>query len=268
MNARPRSQPPRPLPARPTGTHPAAPRPITAPQRAAVSSPTTIIPGVARVYDRLRPGQGERRRRVRLALICGGVAALLFIVFLTVRAQPWRGAPHVGTVAATTASRPTAYGEHDFVCAALPFARLAQAEMLTAPNAQPYPWYLSVLLAQWGVEGHWTTPGAAGYNWGNATALAGYPAVPGQRQPGIPTTFAYAATAEQGVAIAVTTSKSDAYATIAAAYPAGRDAQATALGQSAWDANHYTDSGHPGSALLDTMHSYHLDRFDNAGTTC
>lgn len=268
MNAGPRSQPPRPLPARTTGVRPAMPRTTTAPHPAAVSAPTTIIPGVARVYDRLRPGQAERRRRWRIALISGGVVVALITVLLVARAQPWKARNLVASVAASTISHPSANGEHDFVCAALPFARLAQSQLTADPHAQAQPWYISVILAQWGVEGHWTTPGFAGYNWANAPALAGYPAVPGTRQPGIPATFAYAATAETGVAIYVATIKGGAYASVAAAYPAGAAAQATALGQSAWDANHYTDTGHPGSALLDTLHYYHLDRFDAAGATC
>ncbi|MBA3825876.1 MAG: hypothetical protein H0X24_18495 [Ktedonobacterales bacterium] len=267
MNPAPRNQPPRLLPARTTGVRPSV-FPTTAPHPATVSTPTTIIPGVPRVYDRLRPGQASRRQRWRIALIIIGVVGVLSAVVLTVRAQPWQAARSAVSVGATTLSHPTANGEHDFVCAALPFARLAQTELATAPQAQAHPWYLSVILAQWGVEDHWTTPGFAGYNWANAPALAGYPALPGTRQPGIPGTFAYAATAESGVAIYVATIKGGAFAAVAAAYPAGPAAQATALGQSAWDANHYTDTGHPGSALLDTLHYYHLERLDQANAAC
>jgi hypothetical protein len=271
MNDRSRAHPPRPLPARTgntTGMRSVATRPHTAPHPAEISSPTTIIPGVARVYDRLRPGQAARRRRLQLAIGAGGLAVILLVVLVVARAHPWTAHGATATVDATTASQPVASGEHDFVCAALPFARLAQSLLTADDNAQPHPWYLSVILAQWGVEGHWATPGLAGYNWSNAPALKGYPAIPGPRAPGARPQLAYTSTAETGVKLYVATIKAGSYAAVATAYPAGPQAQAVALGQSNWAADHYTDTGHPGSALLDTIAYYHLDRFDKAGATC
>ncbi len=164
-------------------------------------------------------------------------------------------------------TRPLAAGEHDFVCALLPFARKAQADMQLGPHAIQHPWYISVILAQWGVEQGWRTPGYTGYNFGNVSAYPGFPSIGGTGQPGSPGAFAYGQTAEQGVDEYVTFTQMALYQSVAAAYPAGALSQAQALGQSPWDAGHY-DNGYPGKKLVDAITTYQLTRFDAPNAAC
>ncbi len=165
-------------------------------------------------------------------------------------------------------SHPIAFGAHNFICAALPFARDAQEQMIEPPHALPHPWYLSVILAQWGIEQGWAMPTYTGYNFGNVSAIAGQPYVPGTNQPGSPGAFAYAGTAEQGVADYVLFAKNGLYGDVAAAWESGPRAQAAALGASPWDANHYTSFASPGSSLLAVMQINNLTRFDDPTATC
>ena len=174
---------------------------------------------------------------------------------------------------------PVVAGETAFVCAALPWARLAQqyeqsGPMPGEPNPYPalqplpHPWYVSVLLAQWGIEQGWTLPGYTGYNWGNSSAIPGFPTVPGTGQVGSPGQFAYAPNAQVGIEIHSTFTKMGFYTGVWQAYPQGPLAQATALGQSPWDAAHYTADGVPGDALTRAITTYQLQRFDQPGATC
>jgi hypothetical protein len=165
-------------------------------------------------------------------------------------------------------SHPIAFGSHDFICAALPFARDAQEQMIDPPHALEHPWYLSVILAQWGIEQGWAMPTYTGYNFGNVSAIAGQPLVPGTNQPGSPGAFAFAGTAEQGVADYVLFAKNGLYGAVADAWPLGPRAQALALGASPWDANHYTGINSPGSSLLAVIQINNLTRFDNPNATC
>ncbi|MBA3822289.1 MAG: CHAP domain-containing protein [Ktedonobacterales bacterium] len=179
------------------------------------------------------------------------------------------------------ASRPTANTVHRFICAALPFARLAQQMELSNPGQGmpnpypwerplPHPWYVSVLLAQWGVEQGWHLPGYTGYNWGNSSAIPGFPTIGGTGQVGSPGQFAYANSAEQGVEIHTIFTKMGNYTSVAAAWPQGPLAQATALGQSPWDFSHYTADGVPGDSLTNLLSdpTLNLTRYDNQGATC
>jgi hypothetical protein len=52
------------------------------------------------------------------------------------------------------------------------------------------------------------------------------------------------------------------YDGVRAAVPQGADATAVALGQSPWDAGHYTADGSPGDALLRLMREFILYQFD------
>jgi hypothetical protein len=176
-------------------------------------------------------------------------------------------------------SRPTAHDVRSFLCAALPFARLAQQEETSRPGPgmpDPYPWeqplvhpwYVSVLLAQWGLEQGWRLPGYTGYNWGNSSALPGFPTISGTGQVGSPTQFAYAYSAEQGVEIHTIFVKMGNYTHVAAAWSQGAIAQATALGQSPWDYAHYTADGTPGDALVHLITQYNLTRYDSPNATC
>ncbi len=165
------------------------------------------------------------------------------------------------------AVHPVASGVGGFICVALPFARLAQVIQLR--NGQPRPWYVSLILAQWGFEQGWNIPGYTGYNWGNSSAIAGYPAVSGTNQPGSPGAFAYAYDPIQGVGIYTTFTQMRFYTGVSAVWNQGPIAQAVALGQSPWDAGHYDEAGGPpGRTLVNIINEFGLQRFDNPNQSC
>jgi hypothetical protein len=164
--------------------------------------------------------------------------------------------------APTYPEHPIVGGAWGFICTALPFARLAQQQMLDAGLS--HPWYVSVILAQWGVEQGWSMPTYTGYNFGNVSAIAGYPYVGGINVPGSPGAFAYAYTPLQGVHYYVIYTQYGFYSGVAGAYPRGPVAQAIALAQSPWDAGHYGG----GSKLTNAMAAYGLQRFDNPNAHC
>jgi hypothetical protein len=218
---------------------------------------------------------GRARGRATGLSALGAVVLVVALLFaftplgnLARPVEPWAVQGDLAVFPTATPAHPVANGEQAFVCVALYFARMAQQRMQTGPRAQPHPWYLSVILAQWGIEQGWSIPGYTGYNWGNSSALDGYPSVPGTNQPGSPSRFAYATTAEMGVEIYVAFIQNGLYNGVAAAWSAGPVAQALALGASPWDAGHYTGTGHPGSSLLSMISYYHLTRLDQPGATC
>jgi len=164
------------------------------------------------------------------------------------------------------ADHPVIGGEHSFVCVALPFARLAQQRM--EEQGMEHPWYVSVILAQWGVEQGWSLPSYTGYNWGNVSAIPGYPAVGGIPVAGSPLAFAYAYNPMQGMDYYVIYVQKGYYTGVTAAYPRGPQAQAIAIGQSPWDADHYAINGYVGAKLLNAMNAFDLYRFDNPSAQC
>jgi surface antigen len=141
-----------------------------------------------------------------------------------------------------------------FVTQALPYAQLAHADC---------HWPVSLILAHWGVEQGWHVPGYTGFNWGNSSAISGFPTVAGLNVPGSPAAFAYAKTPEQGLRIYETFCHMGYYRSVApAAASGGVDAAAVALGRSPWDAGHYTSTNTPGSTLLMVLRVYNLYWFD------
>jgi hypothetical protein len=182
---------------------------------------------------------------------------------------------------------PHAAGAHAFICVALPWARYAQTLQLmpyTATpgphpyigqdwylNSQPfgYPWYVSVILGQWLVEQGTVTPTFVGYNWGNSSGTPGFPAVGGTGIVGSPDTFAYGATALDGVEIYEINTRYHFYPSVWHAYPAGPIAQAKALGASPWDYGHYEPGGtYPGYLIVDRIQRLDLTRFDDPHAAC
>lgn len=147
----------------------------------------------------------------------------------------------------------TASNAQSFINFALPYARQAHRET---------GWPVSLILAQWGLEHGWKIPGFTGYNWGNSGAIPGFPTVSGTNVPGSPAAFAYAATPQDGVAIYVHCAHLSYYTNVARAAANGPDAAARALGQSPWDAGHYTATGNPGSSLISIMRVYNLYWYD------
>jgi LysM repeat protein len=157
-----------------------------------------------------------------------------------------------------SASHPPSFGTasnaKSFINFALPYARQAHQET---------GWPVSLILAQWGLEHGWNIPGFTGYNWGNSGAIPGFPTVAGTNVPGSPAAFAYARTPADGVAIYVHCAHLSYYTQVArAAASSGSDAAARALGQSPWDAGHYTAVGSPGSSLLSIMRVFNLYWYD------
>lgn len=239
---------------------------------------TTIIPAVGKRPVR-RPGivplnVDARKRTMHIsAIVLITVVVLVLVSFTPLSALarpilPWTAKQNLALIPTPTPSRPVVWGEHDFVCAALPFARLAQQGIVTGPRAQPHPWYVSVILAQWGIEQGWHVPSYTGYNWANSSALAGFPSVSGTNQPGSPSAFAYADSAEQGVQVYVAFVQNGLYDAVSTAYAQGPEAQAYAIGASPWDAAHYTASGQPGSTIISVLHTFNLKRLDQPDATC
>ncbi len=144
-------------------------------------------------------------------------------------------------------------GEPAFVQFVLPYARRAHADT---------GWPVSMILAQWGLEQGWQTPRFTGYNWGNCGAYDGEPTVPGTSAPGSPPAFAYAPGPEDGLRIYLHVAHLPYYTAIAPAAQNGPDAAARALGESPWDAGHYTDHGDPGSSLIAIMQDFNLYQYD------
>ena len=143
---------------------------------------------------------------------------------------------------------------HDFLALAMPYAVQAH---------QALGWPTSMILAMWGLEHGWHVPDYTGYNWGNSGAIEGYPTVPGINVPGSPGAFAYANTPTDGLNIFLHVARLSYYTAVApAAMQGGADAAAVALGQSPWDAGHYTNIGQPGSSLIAIMRDFNFYRFD------
>ncbi len=148
----------------------------------------------------------------------------------------------------------TATGVKKFVEFALPYARKAH---------QQTGWPVSLILAQWGLEQGWHVPSYTGYNWGNVAALPGEPTVHGTAAPGSPSAFAYARTPDDGLRYYVRVAHVGYYKAVApTAAKYGPDAAARALGQSPWDAAHYTSIHSPGSSLINLMRVYNLYWYD------
>lgn len=139
-----------------------------------------------------------------------------------------------------------------FVTTMLPYARRA---------SQTLGWPVSMILAQWGVEHGWTLPDFDKWNEGNVKAFNS------------PTGICYGAsvvrdfcapkTPGAGVAIYIHSAQLHYYSGIAvAARQGGPDAAARALGNSPWDAGHYTSDNSPGDSLLHAMRAFDLYRYD------
>lgn len=140
-----------------------------------------------------------------------------------------------------------------FINLALPYALQAHKAL---------GWQTSVILAQWGLEQGWHVPSYTGYNWGNVGPMPGVPTVPGTSTPGSPVAFSYARTPADGAQVYIMAARLPYYDRVFLAAPHGPIATAVALGCSPWDANHYTNTGQPGSSLIDMMQRYNLMLFD------
>lgn len=149
----------------------------------------------------------------------------------------------------------SANGVRAFIQLVLPYAREAH----TATG-----WPTSLILAQWGIEQGWHAPSYTGYNFGNCGAVPGELLVPGLKVAGSPAAFAYAPTPEDGLRIYVEVAHLSFYTAVApAAAHGGVNAAARALGESPWNAAHYTTpGGEPGSSLIAVLHAYNLYWYD------
>ena len=248
----------------------------------------TILPGsrtgeiIAIHPPRKRPRANRRIHRfVVLAIALSLVVAVMTIAPLNRMVvggtyTDWlANAAHydIPTATPTPSPTPVVYPAHpvvsgawNFICVALPFARLAQTEMLNA--GMTHPWHVSMILGQWGIEQGWTIPGYTGYNWGNVGGIPGYPAVGGLNVWGSPDAFAYAYTPRQGVEEYVYVAQLGYYANVTANWGNGAKAQAYALGQSPWDAAHYNNGGGAGSSIVGVMNAFNLYQFDNPNARC
>lgn len=163
-----------------------------------------------------------------------------------------------------------------FVCLAYPFVQKVQKLQMQGDGALPHPWHTSAILAQWAIEQGWTMPGYTGYNFGNVSAINGYPSTGGTGQWGSPSGFAYAHTPDQGIEEYVIFTKMGYYRDIADKWDQGAEAQAWAIGQSKWDAGRYTtwDANHTymtqpaGTVLVNGLHANNLTQFDTQKPKC
>jgi hypothetical protein len=250
------------------------------------TNPVVVIPAVQHqdtipmaVPPRPMPKARARTHRMTLATVL--VLALgLLVIFVPVARGAGLGVPNWVPLADARAYptptpsptpiyavHPVVFGVHDFICTALPFARLVQVKQ--KQNGLPHPWYVSVIIAQWGVEHGWHIPDYTGYNWGNSSAIPGFDSVGGLNVPGSPGAFAYAHTPLEGVSIYEIFTRMHFYTAVYQNYPNGPVAQAEALGQSPWDAGHYQEGGGiPGQSILNAMNGYNLYRFDNPSVFC
>ncbi|HEX6797474.1 MAG TPA: LysM peptidoglycan-binding domain-containing protein [Ktedonobacterales bacterium] len=152
--------------------------------------------------------------------------------------------PHYGPVS----------GVHNFIAFVLPYARRAH---------DATGWPTSMIIAQWGLEQGWHLPSYTGYNFGNCGAVPGEPTIGGLNVPGSPSAFTYSKTPEDGLRVYIHVAHLSYYTGVAwAAQHQGVDAAARALGQSPWDAGHYTDHNDPGSSLIAILHAYNLYQYD------
>ncbi len=145
---------------------------------------------------------------------------------------------------------------HSFIALALSYAIQAHHAL---------GWQTSVILAQWGLEVGWHVPSYTGYNFGNVSSVPGAPTVGGLNVPGSPPSFAYAATPADGLRYYLYAARLSYYTGVTLAARHGADATAVALGESPWDAGHYTAIGQPGSSLLTLMRDFNLYHFDVGG---
>ncbi len=142
-----------------------------------------------------------------------------------------------------------------FIATMLPYARQAHHDL---------GWPVSMTLAQMGVEHGWRLPDFDGWNLANSRP---FPDPSGDggvcfRQKVIHN-FCYAPTPQIGLAIYEHVAHLKFYSGIApAARTGGADAAARAMGQSPWDAAHYTANGVPGGMLLAAMKTYNLYQYD------
>ena len=145
-------------------------------------------------------------------------------------------------------------GVHNFIAFVLPYARRAH---------DATGWPTSLIIAQWGLEHGWRLPGYTGYNFGNCGAVPGEATIGGLNVPGSPSAFTYSKTPEDGLRVYIHVAHLSFYAGVAwAAQHQGVDAAARSLGQSPWDAGHYTDHNDPGSSLIAILHAYNLYQYD------
>ncbi|WIG60257.1 MAG: hypothetical protein OJF49_003005 [Ktedonobacterales bacterium] len=167
------------------------------------------------------------------------------------------GATNQGATQPKAATLPETFGPvkgvQPFIKFALPYAQSAH---------QQTGWPTSLILAQWGVEHGWKLPDYTGYNFGNCGAVPGEPRVGGLNVPGSPAAFTYSKTPKDGLRVYVHVAHLAYYRNVTAAAHQGVDAAARALGQSPWDAGHYTNHGSPGSTLLSVLKAYNLYQYD------
>ncbi len=237
------------------------------------------------------PSQGRKHAIVLASILLGMILVVTPItVSMAMPATMWVAFAHAALIPPPAATptpvlppmgelTPHAWDAHSFLCAALPWARFAQwvethpDRLVPGPHpyaqaALPHPWYVSVLLAQWSIEQASVLPGYTGYNWGNSSAIPDFPSVAGTGTWGSPGAFAYASNALQGIEIHTIFTKMDYYGGVWQAYPQGPYAQAVALGESPWDAAHYTPDGNPGDSLVWRMRAWDLTRFDHPSAGC
>lgn len=236
---------------------------VVAPRRRMARRPVARF--TASLTARLRPNTPRRRRALLVYLVVALVVVQALVGALTPlgRSERQTFASALGAVAPVVStpfpSGPTPQPVSSpaaFIQTMLPYAEKAHQDL---------GWPTSVILAQWGMEHGWRLPDFDGWNLANSRPFPdpnGDGGVCyGQR---VVRNFCYASTPWIGLAIYEHCAHLSYYRGVAAAArTGGAAAAARALGQSPWDAGHYTVDGVPGDTLLNAMKAFNLYQYDH-----
>ena len=217
--------------------------------------------------ERLRLNTPRRRRALLVYLAVAVIVAQTLVGALTPLGRSERQTfdSALGALGAAAPAYPTPFPSGPtpqpvaspaaFIQTMLPYARKAHNDL---------GWPTSVILAQMGVEHGWRFPDFDGWNLANSRPF------PDPNGDGgvcygqsVVRNFCYAATPWIGLAIYEHVAHLSYYRGVAAAArTGGAAAAARALGQSPWDAGHYTAGGAPGDTLINAMKRYNLYQYD------
>lgn len=235
---------------------------VVAPRRPMARRPMARF--TATLTSRLRPNTPGRRRALLVYLVVALVVVQALVGALTPLGRSERQtfssalsavAPVVSTPFPTGPTPQPVSSPAAFIQTMLPYAEKAHQDL---------GWPTSVVLAQMGMEHGWRFPDFDGWNLANSRPFPdpnGDGGVCyGQR---VVRNFCYAPTPWIGLAIYEHCAHLSYYRGVAAAArTGGAGAAARALGQSPWDAGHYTVDSVPGDTLLNAMKTFNLYQYD------
>lgn len=239
--------------------------PLSAPPGPVARPARTRLP--TRLTERLRLNTPRRRRALLVYLAVFLVVAQAMLGALTPLGRSERqtfdgalralgaAAPFYPTPFPTGPTPQPVSSPAAFIQTMLPYAQKAHKDL---------GWPTSVVLAQMGVEHGWRFPDFDGWNLANSRPFAD-PNGDGGVCFGqtIIRNFCYSPTPWIGLAVYEHCAHLSYYRGVAsAARSGGAVAAARALGQSPWDAGHYSANGVAGQALINAMNTFNLYQYD------